>query len=63
MLKFANWLLVIEGTLSGYFVLKARNPLDDGSALGNAAELPLSSAQPALPTEDCSEEELRLMFR
>lgn len=43
---------VIEGTLSGYFVLEAENPLDYGSALLNAAK-------PALPIEDCSEKELR----
>lgn len=59
MLSLITGSSVIEGTLSGYFVLEAENPLDYGSALLSAAELPLSSAKPALPTEDCSEKELR----
>lgn len=39
MLSLVTGCSVIEGTLSGYFVLKAQNPLDYGSALLNAAEL------------------------
>lgn len=58
MLRLVTGCSVIEGTLSGYFVLKVWNPPHYGSALPNAAELSLS-AEPALPTEDCSEKELR----
>lgn len=59
MLSLTTGCSVIEGTLSGHCVLKAQNPLGYGSALLNAAELPLPSAKPALPTGDCREEKLR----
>lgn len=55
MLSLITGCSVVEGTLSGYFVLKAQNPLYQGWALLKAAELPLSSAKPG----DRSEKELR----
>lgn len=48
--KSDNDCSVIEGTLSGCFVLKAQDTLDYVSALPILAELPLSKSAP--PPED-----------
>lgn len=49
--KSDNNCSVIEGTLSGYFVLKAQDTLDYVSALLNSAELPLSSKSAPSPED------------